>query len=122
MKWFERLRQAREVKGYKKAHFAKAIGVKPPTNTEWERGDTVAPSAANVMKICQVLNITPEWLMQSPGSASTELPMTTRTYWGNNPAIEEAVQLMEKMQDFELTQALAIIKTLSATPRPAAGQ
>lgn len=121
MKWFERLRQAREAKEFKKAHFAKAIGVQPPTITEWERGDTVTPSAANVMKICQVLNITPEWLMQGP-SNPTERGIPTKTYWGSNGLIADAVKLMESMPEYELSQALAIIRTLSSTARDSTPQ
>lgn len=118
MKWYERLSQAREAKGYKKAHFAKAIGVKPPTITEWERGDTVAPSAANVMKICQVLNITPEWLMQDSGSReTTQIP--SKSYWGQKPLIEEAVSLMEAMAERELEQVVAIIRTFSTSTQRA---
>jgi len=119
MKWFERLRQAREAKGFKKAHFAKAISVQPPTITEWERGDTVAPSAANVMKICQVLNITPEWLMQGD-LEDDQNGIAQQTYFGSNEEISEAVKLMEKMPAHELSQALAILRTLSSTARPTA--
>lgn len=119
MKWYERLSQARQAKGLKKAHFAKAIGVQPPTITEWERGDTVAPSAANVMKICQVLNITPEWLMSGPATGEDGIP--TRTYFGTNDQIAEAVRLMEKMPAYELAQAIGIINTLASTKRPEPG-
>lgn len=121
MKWFERLRQAREAKGYKKSHFAKAIGVQPPTITEWERGDTVAPSASNVMKICQVLNITTEWLMQGPAANGPD-GIPTKTYWGPNELVAEAVKLMESMPEYELGQALAIIRTLSTTQRASVHQ
>lgn len=116
MKWYERLSLAREAKGYKKAHFAKAIGVQPPTITEWERGDTVAPSAANVMKICQVLNITPEWLMSGP--TLSEGGIATQTYFGSNEQVAEAVRLMEAMPAYELAQAIGIIRTLASTARP----
>lgn len=111
MKWFERLKVAREAKGLKKSHFAQAIGVKPPTITEWERGDTVAPSAANVMNICRILNITPDWLMQgSPGPAG----MMEKTYFGTNQRIADAVALMERFPEYELGQVLGIIETLAS--------
>lgn len=119
MKWYERLSQARQAKGFKKAHFAKAIGVQPPTITEWERGDTVAPSAANVMKICQVLNITPEWLMSGPAVGEGGMP--SKTYFGQNAQIAEAVALMERMEPYELAQVIGIINTLANTRRPGDG-
>lgn len=117
MKWFERLKQAREARGFKKSHFAKAIDVQPPTITEWERGDTLAPSAANVMKICQVLNITPEWLMNGDSSV-VEGVIPKKTYFGTNTEIAEAVSLMEQMPAYELAQVLGIINTLAKTKRP----
>ncbi|KQV78490.1 hypothetical protein ASD15_22010 [Massilia sp. Root351] len=120
MKWFERLSVAREAKGFKKAHFAKAIGVKPPTITEWERGDTAAPSATNVMNICKVLNITPEWLMSGASQGAEGIPL--KTYFGSNSEIAEAVSLMEQMPAYELAQALGIIKTLAGTKRPEPSQ
>lgn len=110
MKWYERLKVAREAKGLKKSHFAQAIGVKPPTITEWERGDTVAPSAVNVMKICQELNITPSWLMDGPrGNESAE----AKTYFGSDERIARAVDLLEGLPDYELDQIIGIIETLA---------
>lgn len=118
MKWYDRLKLAREAKGYKKAHFAKAIGVQPPTITEWERGDTVAPSAANVMNICKVLNITPEWLMDGVSNSGDGIP--SKTYFGTNENIAVAVELMEAMPAYELAQAVGIIQALASTKRPPA--
>jgi|SRR5471030_111109 len=113
MKWYERLKVAREAKGLKKSHFAKAIGVQPPTITEWERGDTVSPSTNNVMNICRVLNITPEWLMGDQGNGAAR----TQTYFGPSEKIARAVALMEACPDYELDQILGIIETLSTKAR-----
>ena len=118
MKWYDRLKQAREAKGLKKSHFSKERGVQPPTITEWERGDTVAPSAANVMNICKVLNITPEWLMNGVSDAENGIP--SKTYFGTNQSIAAVVELMEAMPAYELAQAVSIIQTLAATQRPPA--
>ena len=120
MKWYERLTQDREARGIKKSHFAKAIDVKPSTITEWERGDTVAPSAANVMKICQELNVTPEWLMHGDQGVTAE-GIPAKTYFGANEQIAEAVKLMEGMPAYELAQVLGIINTLANTKRPDPG-
>ncbi|MET3134631.1 transcriptional regulator with XRE-family HTH domain [Oxalobacteraceae bacterium GrIS 1.11] len=110
MKWYERLKTAREAKGLKKSHFAKAIGVQPPTITEWERGDTIAPSGTSVMNICRVLSITPEWLMEGPRPGDSS---AARTYVGSNERIGQAVTLMESIPDYELDQILGIIETLA---------
>jgi len=111
MKWFERLRQVREAKGMKKAHLAKAIGVQPPTITEWENGVTVTPSGANVLALCRVLNVTPEWLMEGPRGGQHS---QNQTYFGSDEKIAKAVALLESMPEDDQDQALAILDTIAA--------
>ncbi|WGG48945.1 XRE family transcriptional regulator [Rugamonas sp. DEMB1] len=63
MNWHTRLTQAREAKGLKKSAFARLVGVSPPTVTDWENGDTKMIVGANLIKVCAVLDVAPDWLM-----------------------------------------------------------
>jgi phage repressor protein C with HTH and peptisase S24 domain len=67
MNWHTRLAQARTAKGLRKNAFAKLVGVSAPTITQWENGETKKIEGTNLMKVCAVLEITPEWLMNDEG-------------------------------------------------------
>lgn len=67
MNWHKRLSEARIAKDLKKNAFAKLIGVSPPTITQWESGTTKKIEGSNLMKVCSVLGITPEWLLNDEG-------------------------------------------------------
>src|ERR1700741_4794205 len=108
MKWYERLKQAREAKGIKKSHFAAMIGVKPATITEWERGDTESPAASNVLKICECLSITPDWLMNGTTNG------IAGPYVGANDQVRHAVKILEGLPESDLLQLIAIIDTFAA--------
>lgn len=63
MNWHRRLTQAREAKNIKKSAFAKLIGVSAPTVTDWENGETKMIEGANLIKVCNALEISPDWLI-----------------------------------------------------------
>lgn len=63
MDWHKRLTQAREAEGLKKSAFARLIGVSAPTVTDWENGDTKMIEGANLIKVCNLLKVTPDWLL-----------------------------------------------------------
>lgn len=108
MKWYERLKIAREAKGLKKSHFARVIGVQPATITEWERGDTESPSSSNTLKICEALSVTPNWLINGD-----DPPKERFKYEGTNAQIALAVGRMEALSESDLNQIIAIIETFS---------
>lgn len=62
----ERITEAREAKGLTKTAFAKAVGVSQPTVTDWENG-VMRPNGENLVKVCRVLEISPEWLLTGRG-------------------------------------------------------
>lgn len=104
-KWYDRLKVAREAQGLKKSHFAAMIGVTPTTITEWEGGLTASPSASNTLKICEVLRISADWLIngeESPIQGSKQ-----------SAEIKHAIEIMESLGESELKQLLAIINTFS---------
>ncbi|WP_395008559.1 helix-turn-helix domain-containing protein [Undibacterium sp.] len=105
MKWYERLKIAREAQGLKKSHFASRIGVTPATITEWEGGLTTSPSASNTLKICEVLKVSPDWLINgedAPDKSSNK-----------SADVKRAIEIMESLSEPELKQLLAIINTFS---------
>lgn len=112
MKWYKRLTIARDAQGLRKSHLAEMIGVKPPIVTEWEAGLIASPSASNILKICEALKITPEWLMNGEESSAPS--------FNQKAEIKNAVEIMESLDDASLRQVLAIINTFASknTPEP----
>lgn len=76
MNWHKRLTAAREAKGIKKSAFAKMVGVSPPTVTDWENGETKMIEGANLVKVCSLLGITSQWLIDGDESFSPASPPT----------------------------------------------
>lgn len=72
MNWHKRLTQAREAEGLKKSAFAKLIGVSAPTVTDWENGDTKMIEGANLIKVCNLLKVTPDWLLHGTMEGSND--------------------------------------------------
>lgn len=63
MNWNQRLSQARIAKGINKSDFAKMLGVSAPTVTQWENGTIKALAGSNLLRVCEVLDISSTWLM-----------------------------------------------------------
>jgi transcriptional regulator with XRE-family HTH domain len=65
--WKTRLRQARESQGLNKTEFAKLVKVSNPTVTDWEKdvldGGIREITGPKLMRVCEVLKIDPEWLL-----------------------------------------------------------
>jgi transcriptional regulator with XRE-family HTH domain len=64
MKTFgQRLKQARELAGYRSAQrFAGVLGVEPHTYRKYERGDA-EPNYDTLTRICELLEVTPNHLL-----------------------------------------------------------
>lgn len=77
MTWQNRLTQAREQAGMQKTDFAKACGVSTATTTDWENGEIKSLSAEKLLTICDVLDISPFWLMRgtAPNFSPEELEL-----------------------------------------------
>lgn len=71
--WKLRLKEAREAKGLSKTAFARAVGVSNPTVTDWEKGagdgGIIEISGVKLMKVSQVLDVTPNWILHGEGAA-----------------------------------------------------
>jgi transcriptional regulator with XRE-family HTH domain len=78
--WKKRLTEARSSKFPKKKDFAAAVGVSNPTVTDWEKSsedDGITElTGKNLTKVCEVLNITAEWLLYGKVSEPTTSNVT----------------------------------------------
>ena len=102
--WKQRLRAAREAKGLKKGKFASAVGVSNATITDWEKGADAGGikdiTGANLMKVCQVLEVDANWLLH--GRSATKVGDLIRLLPGAIP-----VRVTEP-DDPELTQIMKV--------------
>lgn len=62
MSFGERLKQAREEKGYNQRQFAERLGITPSRLNYWEK-DKREPDVAIIKQIAQVLDISSDWLI-----------------------------------------------------------
>ena len=63
-----RLRHFRKEAGYTQKDFAAAIGIKPPSLSEIESGQSKAPAAITLLKAADVLNFDPLYLLTGAGT------------------------------------------------------
>lgn len=78
MNWHKRLTEAREAKNLKKSAFARLVGVSAPTVTDWENGETKMIEGANLIKVCSILEITPDWLLHGVEDIAEAFPGARR--------------------------------------------
>ena len=69
--WKQRLTEARLNRKLSKTEFAAAVSVSAPTVTDWEKpsqdGGIAEMKGNNLTKVCEVLGITAEWLLNGSG-------------------------------------------------------
>lgn len=68
----DRIRSQRGVKGYSQQDLASMLGVTKGAVSQWENGRTANVKLVTVLKLCQALGCTLDWLVHGPsrGSAS----------------------------------------------------
>ena len=60
----QRIRSAREIAGYdNQGEFAKLIGMSQSSLSEIENGDSKLPSSPVLIKMCELLNKSPRWIL-----------------------------------------------------------
>lgn len=67
MKMAERIRQARERKGWSQAKLAEVVGVSQPTVTAWEKPDAHGVRRDNRDRLAAALDVDPEWIEYGTG-------------------------------------------------------
>ena len=65
--WHGRLKFARENAGIRPTDLAKEVGVSNATISDWESGEIKKLEGENLLKVCDVLNISPNWLIFEKG-------------------------------------------------------
>lgn len=77
--WKQRLKQARIDKGLSKTAFARLIPISNATATDWEKsvelGGIQEITGPNLVRVCEVLSVTPQWLLDGVGH---DAPTATR--------------------------------------------
>lgn len=63
MNWHTRLTQARKNKHLGKSELSRLLGVSPSSITMWENGQISMIEGEKLMRVCEALSITPEWLL-----------------------------------------------------------
>lgn len=100
MNWHQRLTQAREAKNIKKSAFAKMAGVSAPTVTDWENGDTKMIEGANLIKVCSILGIRPEWLLRGEGEGPHSTEPTILAVHPDDEQREDVIYVPESKIEF----------------------
>lgn len=63
----ERIRRAREALGVSRAQLARRVGVSASAAVQWERRYGTSPSAANLIAIAKITDVSFEWLSTGRG-------------------------------------------------------
>jgi phage repressor protein C with HTH and peptisase S24 domain len=100
MDWHKRITQARTAKNLKKTDLAKLVGVSPATVTMWESGQTKKIEGRNLVKVCEVLDISPIWLLGEIGRSE------------DAESIREEIQSVRDYSDHPFLIQLPIVQFL----------
>jgi len=98
MDWHTRITQARTAKNLKKTDLARLVGVSPATVTMWESGQTKKIEGRNLVKVCEILEISPIWLLGEMGQRE------------DAEAIQEDMQSLRQYNDHPFLFQLPIVQ------------
>lgn len=101
----ERIKQAREARGWTQAQLAARIGVSRPTISQWEAGQTDKVKGAHLLAAARALDRDPNWLFS--GESRYELPtQELRRLWDRLTDSQKAQMLAELKRQAEHNDAL----------------
>lgn len=110
--WNERLAKALKESEYNPHQLAQALGVKTPSVSAWLGSGTIQPAknitGENLLRVCELLNIRPEWLMFKKGAMR---PAPTKIS-DEMAEIISALQDIDRMQGTEREDAVYFINRL----------
>ena len=103
----ERLRYAMEIlppKKIKGVDLARAVGVKPPSVSDWLSGKSRTMEGENLLKASNFLKVNPVWLASGTGkiqpqlhdNSALELMMMTTS--SRSKALEQLIQMLDKFE------------------------
>ncbi|AQG98569.1 hypothetical protein A9R05_06775 [Burkholderia sp. KK1] len=96
--WNKRIAIRRQEVGLSKSEFARRCEVSAPTVNDWENGDIKKLEASNLLKICQVLDVDPWWMMFGDESKTSKKK-------DFRPVSNEAERLIQCVIRFDGTEA-----------------
>jgi transcriptional regulator with XRE-family HTH domain len=95
----ERIRRAREALGLSRAQLARKVGVSASAAVQWERPHGTSPSAANLIAIAKITDVSFEWLSTGRGlprlGGDEEIPAISRECMAHD-LFEERVLLLAR--------------------------
>lgn len=104
----QRIRSAREDAGYSQGVFAKLIGIGQGTLSEIESGESKLPSSPVLIKMCEILNKPPRWILYGEEG---DLRWPTK----------EEVELLESFRSMDDASRKALVVTASALAKKTQG-
>jgi len=107
--WNKRITIARTAANLSKTELAKLVGVSNPTVSDWESGDIKKLEAENLLKLCEVLHVSPRWLQFGEGD------MTTGNY---DKKIQTVLRAMENMPEYKKDMLVQASTSLTEQPEP----
>lgn len=106
--WKQRLTEARLNRNLSKTEFASAVSVSAPTVTDWEKpfqdGGIAEMKGNNLTKVCEVLGITAEWLLNGSGkieSKQTALSLVAKPKSSSNEETNNSDDFIELLALFQ---------------------
>lgn len=94
--WNERIALAIDESPFRREQVAKELGVSPPTVAAWVGAASIRPAKTiagdNLLKVCDLLNVRPEWLMFERGPMRPAKSDRTST---------EMAELIERLREID---------------------
>ncbi|TCK87331.1 helix-turn-helix domain-containing protein [Paraburkholderia sp. BL9I2N2] len=96
--WNTRLAKALAESEYKPHQLAQALGVKTPSVSAWLGAATIQPAknitGENLLRVCKLLNIRPEWLMFKEGAMRPS----------SSKLSDEMLEIIERLKEIDRIQ------------------
>lgn len=107
--WHKRLQFAREEAGLRPTDVATKIKVSNATVSDWESGETKKIEGDNLLNVCELLNISPRWLLYKKGGMRDGL---------YSEPIQRGVMILEQLQEeYRLDDALELLTSVAKLAR-----
>lgn len=95
MNWNQRLTMARNNLGITKSAFSRLVGVSTATTADWESETIKMIDGRNLVKVAEVLKITPEWLMTGRGGGQDARAVEMEFSWVYRHATDKGREFLQ---------------------------
>lgn len=107
----ERIFKLMKERGISQIEFSRKTGISQSTISDWKRKKT-NPAADKIMIICDVLNVTPYEILQSPKKINQELDYRICTAGTEDYELLVAIETLDEKQKDRLKGYLSAIKEM----------